>query len=82
MIVWLRFGAKKIAVLSHSGNREGARRNGRNLEVVGWHYNPLTSPPQVLFEARRGGALEQERGPDVRYREASGERTPPRWPSR
>ena len=55
MIRLARFGAKKKPFYRIVVIEKERARNGRNLEVVG-HYNPLTTPAQVVLkhEGRRG----------------------------
>jgi small subunit ribosomal protein S16 len=52
MIRLARFGAKKKPFYRVVVIEKERARNGRNLEVVG-HYNPLTSPPQVMLKHER-----------------------------
>ena len=52
MIRLARFGAKKKPFYRIVVIEKERARNGRHLEVVG-HYNPLTSPPQVLLKHDR-----------------------------
>jgi small subunit ribosomal protein S16 len=52
MIRLARFGAKKKPFYRVVVIEKERARNGRHLEVVG-HYNPLTSPPQVLLKHDR-----------------------------
>ena len=78
MIRLARFGAKKKPFYRIVVIEKERARNSRNLEVVG-HYNPDCQSRQVNAEPRAHRPLDQERRPDVRYREASWlRRTPPR----
>ena len=52
MIRLARFGAKKKPFYRIVVIEKERARNGPNLEVVG-HYNPLTSPPQVMLKHDR-----------------------------
>ena len=52
MIRLARFGAKKKPFYRVVVIEKECARNGRNLEIVG-HYNPLTTPPQVLLKHDR-----------------------------
>ena len=52
MIRLARFGAKKKPFYRIVVIEKERARNGRNLEVVG-HYNPLTTPAQVLLKHER-----------------------------
>jgi small subunit ribosomal protein S16 len=52
MIRLARFGAKKKPFYRVVVIEKERARNGRNLEVVG-HYNPVTSPAQVLLKHDR-----------------------------
>jgi small subunit ribosomal protein S16 len=52
MIRLARFGAKKKPFYRVVVIEKERARNGRSLEVVG-HYNPLTSPAQVLLKRDR-----------------------------
>jgi small subunit ribosomal protein S16 len=52
MIRLARFGAKKKPFYRVVVIEKERARNGRNLEVVG-HYNPLTTPAQVLLKHER-----------------------------
>jgi small subunit ribosomal protein S16 len=52
MIRLARFGAKKKPFYRIVVIEKTRARNGRSLEVVG-HYNPLTTPPQVLLKHDR-----------------------------
>jgi small subunit ribosomal protein S16 len=52
MIRLARFGAKKKPFYRVVVIDKERARNGRNLEVVG-HYNPLTSPAQVVLKHDR-----------------------------
>ena len=52
MIRLARFGAKKKPFYRIVVIEKERARNGPNLEVVG-HYNPLTSPPQVVLKHDR-----------------------------
>ena len=52
MIRLARFGAKKKPFYRVVVIDKERARNGRNLEVVG-HYNPLTTPPQVVLQHER-----------------------------
>jgi small subunit ribosomal protein S16 len=52
MIRLARFGAKKKPFYRVVVIEKERARNGRNLEVVG-HYNPLTTPAQVLLKHDR-----------------------------
>ncbi len=47
-----RFGAKKKPFYRVVVIEKQSARNGRSLEVVG-HYNPLTTPAQVLLQHER-----------------------------
>lgn len=52
MIRLARFGAKKKPFYRVVVIEKERARNGRNLEVVG-HYNPVSSPAQVLLKHER-----------------------------
>lgn len=52
MIRLARFGAKKKPFYRIVVIEKERARNGRNLEVVG-HYNPVTTPAQVLLKHER-----------------------------
>jgi len=52
MIRLARFGAKKKPFYRVVVIEKERARNGRALEVVG-HYNPLTTPAQVLLKHDR-----------------------------
>ena len=52
MIRLARFGAKKKPFYRVVVIEKERARNGRNLEVLG-HYNPLTTPAQVLLRHDR-----------------------------
>ena len=52
MIRLARFGAKKKPFYRVVVIEKERARNGRSLEVVG-HYNPLTSPAQILLKHDR-----------------------------
>ena len=52
MIRLARFGAKKKPFYRVVVIEKERARNGRNLEVVG-HYNPLTTPAQVVLRHDR-----------------------------
>ena len=52
MIRLARFGAKKKPFYRVVVIEKERASNGRNLEVVG-HYNPLSSPAQVLLKHDR-----------------------------
>jgi len=52
MIRLARFGAKKKPFYRVVVIEKERARNGRSLEVVG-HYNPLTTPPQVMLKHER-----------------------------
>ncbi len=52
MIRLARFGAKKKPFYRVVVIEKERARNGRSLEVVG-HYNPLTSPAQVVLKHDR-----------------------------
>ncbi len=52
MIRLARFGAKKKPFYRVVVIEKERARNGRSLEVVG-HYNPLTTPAQVLLKHDR-----------------------------
>ena len=52
MIRLARFGAKKKPFYRVVVIEKERARNGRSLEVVG-HYNPLTTPPQVVLQRER-----------------------------
>ena len=52
MIRLARFGAKKKPFYRIVVIEKERARNGRNLEVVG-HYNPVTTPAQVLLKHDR-----------------------------
>jgi ribosomal protein S16 len=52
MIRLARFGAKKKPFYRVVVIEKERARNGRSIEVVG-HYNPLTTPPQVLLKHDR-----------------------------
>ena len=52
MIRLARFGAKKKPFYRVVVIEKERARNGRSLEVVG-HYNPLTSPAQVVLRHDR-----------------------------
>jgi small subunit ribosomal protein S16 len=52
MIRLARFGAKKKPFYRVVVIEKERARNGRHLEVVG-HYNPLTTPAQVLLKHDR-----------------------------
>jgi len=52
MIRLARFGAKKKPFYRVVVIEKERARNGRSLEVVG-HYNPLTTPAQVLLRHER-----------------------------
>ena len=52
MIRLARFGAKKKPFYRVVVIEKERARNGRNLEVVG-HYNPVTSPAQVMLKHDR-----------------------------
>lgn len=52
MIRLARFGAKKKPFYRVVVIEKERARNGRSLEVVG-HYNPLSSPAQVLLKHDR-----------------------------
>ena len=52
MIRLARFGAKKKPFYRVVVIEKERARNSRNLEVVG-HYNPLTTPPQVMLNHER-----------------------------
>jgi small subunit ribosomal protein S16 len=52
MIRLARFGAKKKPFYRVVVIEKERARNGRNLEVVG-HYNPVTTPAQVLLKRDR-----------------------------
>ena len=52
MIRLARFGAKKKPFYRVVVIEKERARNGRNLEVVG-HYNPVSSPAQVLLKHDR-----------------------------
>ena len=77
MIRLARFGAKKKPFYRVVVIEKERARNGRNLEVVG-HYNPLTSPPQVMLKHDRVEHWTKERGPAFRHREAAGGKEPSR----
>ena len=47
-----RFGAKKKPFYRVVVIEKERARNGRNLEVVG-HYNPLSTPPQIMLKHDR-----------------------------
>jgi small subunit ribosomal protein S16 len=52
MIRMARFGAKKKPFYRIVVIEKERARNGRNLEVVG-HYNPLTTPAQLVLKHER-----------------------------
>ena len=52
MIRLARFGAKKKPFYRVVVIEKERARNGRSLEVVG-HYNPLTTPAQVVLKHDR-----------------------------
>jgi small subunit ribosomal protein S16 len=52
MIRLARFGAKKKPFYRVVVIEKERARNGRNLEVVG-HFNPLTTPNQVVLQHER-----------------------------
>ena len=52
MIRLARFGAKKKPFYRVVVIEKERARNGRSLEVVG-HYNPLTTPAQVVLKHER-----------------------------
>lgn len=52
MIRLARFGAKKKPFYRIVLIEKERARNGRNLEVLG-HYNPLSTPAQVLLKHER-----------------------------
>jgi len=52
MIRLARFGAKKKPFYRVVVIEKERARNGRALEVVG-HYNPLSSPAQILLKHER-----------------------------
>ena len=52
MIRLARFGAKKKPFYRVVVIEKERARNGRNLEVVG-HFNPLTTPGQVVLKHDR-----------------------------
>ena len=52
MIRLARFGAKKKPFYRIVVIEKERARNGRNLEVVG-HYNPLTTPAQLVLKHER-----------------------------
>jgi len=52
MIRLARFGAKKKPFYRVVVIEKERARNGRNLEVVG-HYNPVSTPVQVLLKHER-----------------------------
>jgi small subunit ribosomal protein S16 len=52
MIRLARFGAKKKPFYRVVVIEKERARNGRNLEVVG-HYNPLSTPAQVVLKHDR-----------------------------
>ena len=52
MIRLARFGAKKKPFYRVVVIEKERARNGRNLEVLG-HYNPVSSPAQVLLKHER-----------------------------
>lgn len=52
MIRLARFGAKKKPFYRVVVIEKERARNGRSLEVVG-HYNPLSTPAQVLLKHER-----------------------------
>ena len=52
MIRLARFGAKKKPFYRIVVIEKERARDGRNLEVVG-HYNPVTTPAQVLLKHDR-----------------------------
>lgn len=52
MIRLARFGAKKKPFYRVVVIEKERARNGRSLEVIG-HYNPVTSPAQVLLKHDR-----------------------------
>lgn len=52
MIRLARFGAKKKPFYRVVVIENERARNGRAIEVVG-HYNPLTTPPQVVLKHER-----------------------------
>ena len=52
MIRLARFGAKKKPFYRIVVIEKERARNGRSLEVVG-HYNPLTTPAQLLLKHER-----------------------------
>jgi small subunit ribosomal protein S16 len=52
MIRLARFGAKKKPFYRVVVIEKEKARNGRNLEVVG-HYNPLSTPAQVMLKHER-----------------------------
>jgi len=52
MIRLARFGAKKKPFYRIVVIEKERARNSRNLEVVG-HYNPLTTPAQVMLKHER-----------------------------
>ncbi len=52
MIRLARFGAKKKPFYRVVVIEKERARNGRNLEVLG-HYNPLSTPAQVLLKHDR-----------------------------
>jgi small subunit ribosomal protein S16 len=52
MIRLARFGAKKKPFYRIVVIEKERARNGRSLEVVG-HYNPLTTPAQVVLNHER-----------------------------
>jgi small subunit ribosomal protein S16 len=52
MIRLARFGAKKKPFYRVVVIEKERARDGRNLEVVG-HYNPVTTPAQVLLKHDR-----------------------------
>ena len=52
MIRLARFGAKKKPFYRVVVIEKERARNGRSLEVVG-HYNPLTSPAQLVLKHDR-----------------------------
>jgi small subunit ribosomal protein S16 len=52
MIRLARFGAKKKPFYRIVVIEKERARNGRSLEVVG-HYNPLTTPAQVVLDHER-----------------------------
>jgi len=52
MIRLARFGAKKKPFYRVVVIEKECARNGRNIEVLG-HYNPLTTPPQLMLKHDR-----------------------------